>query len=148
MKVTNDYEFGQSFKLIKLHSLFSPKISYASRPEMYHENVCQAELAAEAIGGGVANRTNNFFAPAYDPFITAFVLKKIVAGIKKHGDFSNLYLCPLATKAQVLGFSLFYLMEMNDTPCSIIYPFCDELEKKTSEGISRIWKYTVELPGI
>jgi hypothetical protein len=33
-----------------------------------------------------------------------------------------------------------------DKPISIIYPVCDKYFGDTTEGISKIWKYDVELP--
>ena len=57
----------------------------------------------------------------------------------------NTYLCPLATKPQALGFTLFYLTECQNEAVSIIYPFCRSHAKETSVGISKISKYTLEL---
>lgn len=111
------------------------------RADMYQENVLRAHRAAEAIG-----EAEDYFAPAYDPFVTASVLREIVAERAAHGQLSNLYLCPLATKAQTLGFALFYVHEWLNAPCSMLFPFCLEYAKETSKGVSRIWKYTVELP--
>ena len=118
------------------------------RPDMYQENVLRADLAAEAIGIGAGDEFDNFFAPAYDPFVTACVLREIVERNNAMEEITNLYLCPLATKAQVLGFALYFLTERQNTATSIIYPFSDRYSKQTSRGVTRIWQYTVELPEI
>ena len=61
-------------------------------------------------------------------------------------DITNLYLCPLATKAQALGFTIYYLTECKEKEVSMIYPICHSHSRETSKGVSRIWKYVVELP--
>jgi hypothetical protein len=61
---------------------------------------------------------------------------------------TNLYLSPLATKAQVLGFALYYFSALDSKPASVIYPFSDRYERETTKGISRVWKYTVDLEAI
>lgn len=74
------------------------------RADMYQENVLRANKAEESLGN-----CETIFAPANDPFITADVLKEAVLRSHSLKPITNLYLCPLATKAQVLGFGLFYL---------------------------------------
>ena len=107
---------------------------------MYQENVLRA-LKAEEYIGATAIGFNSYFAPANDPFVTAAVLSSIV---KNQGQYTNLYLCPVSTKPQALGFALYYLTECIGKPVSIIFPFTRTYSKETSKGISRIWKYTVE----
>lgn len=114
-------------------------------PDMYQENVLRAHRAAEAVGGEETLEQNRFFAPANDPFVTASVLQEIVARETKRERITNLYLCPLATKPQALGFILYYLTECQGRPVSMLYPICKTHFRQTSEGISRIWKYTLEL---
>jgi hypothetical protein len=109
---------------------------------MYQENVLRAHMAEDSLGGDKETR----FAPAHDPFVTANVLKEIVDPLKKRGEVDNLYLSPLATKAQVLGFAIYYLWECLGTGASIIFPVAESYERETSKGFSRIWKYKVELP--
>jgi hypothetical protein len=118
------------------------------RPDMYQENVLRAQKAAEAVGVGSGDESPSFFSPAYDPFVTANVLHDIVARQEAHSKVTNLYLCPLATKPQVLGFALYYLTERANTATSIIYPFSKAYSRETSKGIARVWHYTVELPQI
>jgi hypothetical protein len=56
----------------------------------------------------------------------------------------NLYLSPLATKAQVIGFGLFYLMECINEPVSILFPFSNRYNRETSTGLSESWKYHID----
>lgn len=117
------------------------------RADMYQENVLQVQRAEESLGGSVDDKIpNSFFAPANDPFVAATELSRIVDDWKQKKGITNLYLCPLSTKAHVLGFSLFYLTECRNTATSLIFPFEEQYSQNTSIGIARIWKYTVELP--
>jgi hypothetical protein len=114
------------------------------RPDMYQENILRVHKVSESIEG--IYDADYEFAPANDPFETSNVLKKIFENLKKQNSYPNVYLAPLGTKAQALGFGLFYLNECKDQclPVSIIFPVSAGYEKKTSEGLSRIWRYTVE----
>ena len=116
------------------------------RADMYMENVLRARLAEEAIGQRPEIGTGSILAPAYDPFVTANVLKKYIDEFNLRKPYTNLYICPLATKPQLIGCALHYLFDLKDKPCSIIFPFSDSYSQKTGIGISRIWKYTVEFP--
>lgn len=110
------------------------------KADMYQENVIKAQRAEESVGGDVSN----YFAPSNDPFVTANVLQGI---INEHIDrelLTNVYLCPVATKPQLLGFVLYYLTECINLPASIILPFSKSYSKESSIGILRIWKYTIE----
>ena len=111
--------------------------------DMYHENILRVQKVAEMVGSEITE-PDGYFAPANDPFITANVLQKIINDIDQKGGYTNIYLCPLGTKAQALGFALYYLIECKDKPISIIYPFCSGYTQETSVGLSRIWKYTIE----
>lgn len=116
------------------------------RPEMYQENVLRADLAAEAIGGEVGRHPHCYFAQSNNPFATAEVVSRIVAQLQQRQPITNLYLCPLSSKPQAVGLTLFFLWECAGTSTSIIFPMCDSYSRETSEGIARIWSYTVELP--
>lgn len=107
---------------------------------MYQENELRALKAEEDLGESV-----NYFAPANDPFVTASVLSEIAERFDNKTKVTNLYLSPLASKAQVLGFSLFYKMEGGKRPTSVIYPFRPAYSRETTKGISRIWKYILEI---
>jgi hypothetical protein len=108
----------------------------ALSPAFYQENRLCAHRAEDVKDG------EYWFAPAYDPFATAETISNIVRQEKP----TNLYLCPLATKPQVLGFALYYLLERENTSTSIIHPFYESYSKETAEGIGRIWKYRIEFP--
>lgn len=114
--------------------------------DMYQENVLRASRAAESVGFNAGDESGNFFAPANDPFVTASVLQEIVSNLNNREPLTNLYLSPLATKPQVLGFALYYLTEQQNNAASIIFPFAGKYTRETATGISKIWKYGVELP--
>jgi hypothetical protein len=117
------------------------------RADMYQESVLRAAKAAEATSGREGAR-HKYFATANDPFINADMIDNIIRDVSAKSVITNLYLSPLATKAQALGFGLFYLWRDPTTvpPISIIFPFSPEYERETSVGIARIWNYTIELP--
>lgn len=115
----------------KIHLFGLPALS----PAFYQENRLCAYRAEDV------KDLEFYFAPAYDPFATAAKIRDIV---KQH-EPTNLYLSPLATKPQVLGFALYYLLEREGTSTNIIHPFYESYSKETSEKIGRLWKYTIEL---
>jgi len=135
--VCNDKEHAKIKQLIGFPSL---------RPDMYQENLLKTGLASDALGNDAVK--NPIFAPANDPFITASVLRDTIIELNKKSSsaegISNLYLCPLSTKPQTVGFVLYYLKELQGMPASIIYPFFTKYERETSKGINKIWLYTVE----
>ena len=104
------------------------------------------DKAADAIGTNKTFDIDRFFAPANDPFITAATLSEIVRLRERHGPITNLYLSPLATKPQALGFALYYLAECVGKNASILFPISTRYERETSTGLSRVWKYTVQYP--
>ena len=116
------------------------------RADMFQENILRAHRAEEALGSRAGEHTSTYFAPSNDPFVTASVLHDLVEEINARKPITNLYLCPLATKAQLMGFALYYLSEWRDRAASIVYPFYSSYERKTTTGISRIWLYCIELP--
>jgi hypothetical protein len=116
------------------------------RADMYQENVLNAFKASDAIGINKTFDTESFFAPASDPFVTAATLSEIVKMREKIGPISNLYLSPLATKPQALGFALFYLAECIGKNASVLFPISTRYAKETSTGLSRVWQYTVQFP--
>ena len=117
------------------------------QPDMYQENILRAYKAEEAIGAnGFMDPSRSYFAPANDPFITANVIQQIVKRENDLADITNLYLSPLSTKAQTLGFVLYFLWECLDKPVSIIFPYCHQYTRESSKGVSKIWIYSVELP--
>lgn len=85
------------------------------------------------------------FASANDPYVTAAVLDEALERLLGQGPISNLYLSPLATKPQVLGFGMFYLLRQGEIPASVIFPFARTYSKETTTGVGRTWKYEVSL---
>jgi hypothetical protein len=119
-----------------------PLFSFPSlRPHMYQESRVRTAQAEESFG---ANCESSFFAPAYDPFATANILREIVT--TRSNKDGNVYLSPLATKPQVVGFALYYICELRNKPASIIFPFSGQYSQRTSDGVSSIWQYTIEFP--
>ena len=110
--------------------------------DFYQENMLNAHKAAEAVSA--TNEKHPLFAPANDPFVTAAVLHEKVTEERRHG-VKNIYLCPLASRPQALGFALYYLYEGIEESVSIIYPFATRYAHETTIGIARIWKYHIEL---
>lgn len=138
-QVAENKEFSKKIQIFGLPSL---------RADMYQENVLRANRAAEAVGREADDESSTYFAPANDPFVTASTLREIVNEINARKPITNLYLSPLATKPQVLGFALYYLTECRNSATSLIFPFCRAYNQETTTGVSRIWRYTVELPAI
>ncbi len=122
----------------KVHVIGFPSLS----ADMYQQNIQRANMAEGSIAEG---KNNVYFAPASDPFLTANVLTKILS---EYSDAANIFLSPLSTKAQTLGFALFFIYELSgkDFGAGIILPDTIRYSDSTSEGISKIWKYTIELP--
>lgn len=127
----------ENAKLVQLHSL--PSLS----ADMYHESVLRLERVSE--GSPKLARDQVFFTSANDPFATAATLAEAYRALNGRSSITNLYLCPLATKPQALGFGLFYLRELQGSASSIIFPFSGKYSKETSTGIGRSWLYPINL---
>ena len=112
------------------------------RPDMYHQNAWKAWQAEDAIDTEVSER---HFVPASDPFATATILSELVELERKRGDVRQIYLAPLSTKAQAVGFALCHLNEYQNSNVSIIYPYTRDYERETAMGVSRVWRHTLEL---
>lgn len=112
------------------------------QPHMYQENHLNVRLAEESLGP--LSNTNMLFAPANNPFMTAQVLSDYIRSERASG-LANLYLCPLGTKPQVLGFALFYTYELVDAAASMIFPYAPRYARETSHGLARTSIYSVEL---
>jgi hypothetical protein len=111
------------------------------RADMYQQNRLRVNEASDSIGD---TATAKFFAPANDPFVAATVLSELIEKRDAKGRITNLYLAPLATKAQAFGFVLFYLNECAGRAASILYPFSAKYSPDTSRGISRVWLFRAE----
>jgi hypothetical protein len=134
-EVANVKEHARKVQLFGLPSL---------RPDMYQESLLRASRVAEAVGPDASSPNHFEYAPAYDPFVTASVISSIVHKHRARCEAANVYLSPLSTKAQALGFAIYYLRECQNTPTSIIYPFCGTYMRETSDGLSGAWIYHVE----
>lgn len=122
-------------RLVQLHSL--PSLS----ADMYHESLLRLDRVA-----GVSSRPVDgeiYFASANDPYVTAETLLTAVNEIASRRPITNLYLCPLATKVQALGFALFYLSDLEGTASSVILPVIESYSKETSTGVGRTWIYPI-----
>ncbi|MDI9872972.1 hypothetical protein [Flectobacillus rivi] len=128
----------------KVHLFGFPSL----QPDMYQENILKAsnviDNSASKGDASFLDEKYMIMAPANDPFITAQSLQEFISKRNQEKNITNLYLSPLSTKAQTLGFALYYSYECQNKPVSIIFPFSKQYNKETTEGISKIWKYTVE----
>ena len=113
------------------------------RADMYQQNAWRTQLAKDAIGESTSSK---LFVPANDPFVTATVLSELIANQEMLKPITNLYLSPIATKAQTLGFALYYLAERAGTSTSIIFPFARSYARDSAIGIARAWRYVIEFP--
>ena len=131
-EVAEDKEESRKIVLLGLPSL---------RPDMYQQNAWRAWQASDAIS---VEESERYFAPAADVFATATVVSELVDREQKRGNVRHIYMAPLSTKAQAIGFALCFLSEFQGANISIIYPFTQTYEKETSAGLARIWKHTLE----
>lgn len=114
--------------------------------DMFQQNILKSYKAEEEASTGEFDLESNdiILAPANDPFITAQLISDFIKLEERKKTITNLYICPLSTKAQTLGMALYYACEWVDKKASIIFPFSKRYSTETSEGISRICIYTVE----
>jgi len=109
------------------------------QPDMYQ----QSRLKTFGIEGIGEPR----FAPANDPFTTACVISEIVESIENRKGITNLYLSPLGTKPQALGFAIYFLGDIeNKRSGGILYPIRNCYSIGTTEGFTRTWSYHIEFP--
>lgn len=123
---------ARKFQLFGLPSL---------QAHMYQESHLRAYRAAEAVGP-LSDRSL-LFAPANNPFVTASVLQSAVG--RESAVTANIYLCPLGTKPQALGLALYFLMEQDGGPASMLFPIAPFYSQETSVGLSRISVFELEL---
>lgn len=128
----------------KDHAKVYPILGFPSlSPEMFQ----QSAIRASHSGGSALEDawiTNRKFAPANDPFATAGVLADLVRIMKK--PLPNVYLTPLSTKVQALGFAIYWVLEGKSRGAvSMLLPECVTYSRETSTGLKRLWAYDVEL---
>ncbi|MCB5206701.1 hypothetical protein [Methylovorus mays] len=130
----------------KDNSVVYPLFAFPSlSPDMYQQSAIAASLGGDAAISGEWI-TNRKFAPANDPFSTAQALKSVVSEIDRKFSNANIYISPLSTKVQAMGFALYWFLEGKQRGAvSLILPECTGYTRETSEGIKRLWTYTIEL---
>ncbi|WP_316636111.1 hypothetical protein [uncultured Flavobacterium sp.] len=116
------------------------------KADMFQENVLKVHEAEEDVSSGdfSIDDENIILAPANDPFVTAEMISKYIKKQEKRKVITNIYLCPLSTKAQTLGIALFYVCECLKNPVSILFPFSKKYSRETTQGISNIMIYEVQ----
>lgn len=128
----------------------------ALSPSMFQENIIRAFQADTAVRNAFKNLDSNIFAPAYDPFVTAqsiqdYIEHKRTMLRREKGDdnidFTNIYLAPLSTKPHAIGMAMYYMWERGwDKNITLLYPLCKMYNADNSDGISRIWRYRIQMP--
>lgn len=131
----------------KKHAQKAQIIGFPSlQADMYQQNLYRVAMVDEMN----AEETNIYFSSASDPFETANTLKEIIEKkeFKDKKKITNLYLSPLSTKAQTVGFALFYIYECfhNDREATILIPETLSYSDQTSEGVGDVWRYQLEFP--
>lgn len=127
-----------SARLVQLLSL--PSLS----ADMYQESVIRLQKVADAPFKVPDEQLA--YASANDPFATYIVLQEAISKYtSRYKDITNIYLSPLATKPQAVGFAMFYLNHLMGMPASIIFPLATQYEKETSKGVGRAWVYEIAL---
>lgn len=125
-----------------VHPIFGfPSLS----PDMYQQSAIRSSRSSDKAfeDEWVTNRR---FAPASDPFATAGVVSGMVKDIDRASVSANIYLAPLSTKAQALGFAVYWCLEgRRRGAISLILPECVSYSRDTSIGLKRVWKFSVEL---
>ncbi|MCS5506766.1 hypothetical protein [Curtobacterium flaccumfaciens] len=112
------------------------------QPHMYQEGLYRLANVRESLRG--FGKNNVLYAPASNPFMTAQVLSDAVGSRLSQGDLS-LYLAPVGTKAQVLGFAWFFAVEGRELGASVVFPYSQSYSAETSTGVGRIHRFTLEL---
>ncbi len=133
-RVVNDKDSATLVQMLSLPSLSA---------DMYQESVLR--LDRTGVHADFSHDAKLIFAPANDPFVVASELSDKYKELQFGKRVGNLYLSPLATKPQAVGFGLFYLAELSGESASVVFPFASFYERETSKGIGRTWLYRIEL---
>ncbi|HCG8215685.1 TPA: hypothetical protein NJ504_002588 [Vibrio parahaemolyticus] len=132
-RVAQQYENSEIVPLLGFPSL---------RADMFQESILRTVAAEESFAPESLRKP--IFAPASDPFETAFSISQYIHNNDCLKNYEHIYLCPLSTKPQVLGMGLVFLNEFERSNVSVLYPFSEKYSKETSQGISKMWKFTFE----
>ena len=132
--ISHAIQAKENARVVELHSF--PSLS----ADMYHESILRLDRVSSErsrVGDEVQ------YCSANDPFVVAASLASAVRIAETRRRVTNVYLSPLATKPQAVGFGLHYLKRMRGTATSIIYPLCLSYDKETSTGVGRSWIYPI-----
>ena len=108
---------------------------------MYQESLIRLDMVGDAPS--MAPEEHVAYSSANDPFLTYMTLAETFERLQRQEVIPNLYLSPLATKPQAVGFAMFYLDFLTDRGASIVFPFARQYAKETSTGVGRTWIYTI-----
>lgn len=134
--ISHALQAKEAARILQLHSF--PSLS----ADMYHESILRLHRVRSErsrIGDEV------YYSSANDPFVIASSLATSVRLVDRHKPITNIYLAPLATKPQAVGFGLYYLRHLNNGAASIIYPNARRYNRETSKGVGRSWIYPIFL---
>lgn len=135
-EVTNHKDNSTVFPLFGFPSL---------SPDMYQQSAIRSSESGEVTlqSSWITNRR---FAPANDPFATARSIQDIVREIDRRDTLANIYLSPLSTKVQTLGFAIYWCLEGKKRGAvTLLMPECSTYSRETSSGLKRLWSFTIEL---
>jgi len=109
------------------------------RPDMFQQSMLRVHEIEK-------HRDKFRYAPASNPFMTAQKIHDTVNEFRGDKEKVSVYLAPLSTKPQVLGFALYALRneDSSDLEVNIIYPFVEKYSEKTSKGIAKTWQYKID----
>ncbi|WP_151779137.1 hypothetical protein [Acinetobacter bereziniae] len=141
-----DHKMLSQIASYKDGATYHPVFSFPSlSADMYQQSSLRA-----ALSGSITQNsdwiTKRKFSPANNPFATAQVISDLVKELDLNFDGkNNIYLAPLSTKAQTLGFAIYWVLEGKDRGITILLPECLSYSRETSQGLKRLWSYEVEL---
>ncbi|MBB4659326.1 hypothetical protein [Parvularcula dongshanensis] len=134
--ISHAIQAKENARVIELHSF--PSLS----ADMYHESI----LRLDRVSSERSRLSEDVhYASANDPFVVAASLAAAVKSAEMRRRITNVYLSPLATKPQAVGFGLHYLKRMRGSATSIVYPVRESYDKETSTGVGRSWIYPIHL---
>ncbi|ENU86598.1 hypothetical protein PTT44_07395 [Acinetobacter sp. Gutcm_16] len=141
-----DHKMLSQIASYKDGATYHPVFSFPSlSADMYQQSSMRA-----ALSGSITQNsdwiTKRKFSPANNPFATAQVISDLVKELDLNfNGKNNIYLAPLSTKAQTLGFAIYWVLEGRDRGITILLPECLSYSRETSQGLKRLWSYEVEL---
>lgn len=146
LNVGYDHKIISQVSTYKDSATIYPLFSFPSlSADMYQQSAFRASFS-----GDITRKDdwyiNRKFAPANNPFATAQIVSELVHSIDISNNFqNNIFLAPLSTKAQTLGFAIYWTLEGEDRDITILLPECITYSRETSRGLKRLWSYEVEL---